>query len=255
MGLASFIEEYKETTLSLAVVNQNLPGQLQTLLADMFDEQSVRIEGSDVVPDTEDSSTDMIYLLDGTEVVAASPLSEVADSILLVNSDLHTTGARGVSDVDPPEVITALDETYFRLRGYPESNKEKLLLITISRYIERLALERGTGTHRASFQQLSRLRDEHGTRVVYERLADSDVDVHVYGTPDRTPLPEYDLTMHGGWSPDFRDAWFVIHIPDGQSDTHAALLAMQDGPNMWEGFWTYDTDTVRELNRYIEQTM
>jgi riboflavin biosynthesis pyrimidine reductase len=51
-----------------------------------------------------------------------------------------------------PDVLDGLTETPFTLRGYPESNSEKLLLILVSRQIERLAWEGGSGTLRSSFQ-------------------------------------------------------------------------------------------------------
>jgi hypothetical protein len=50
--------------------------------------------------------------------------------------------------------------------GSPASNSEKLPLIVISRYIEQLAWQHETGRLRSSFQRLSRLDDERGTRRV-----------------------------------------------------------------------------------------
>jgi len=255
MNLATFVEQFERPDVSIGVVTNNAPEQYRSLLARMFDRQSVAVRESDVAPDSVSPTAEMVYLLDDGEVLAASPLKDVANSILLVNSDLYITGARSPGEVDLPDVIAALDETYFRLRGYPESNKEKLLLVTISRYIERVALEHGSGKHRASFQYLSRIDDERGTRAVYERLADTDVDVHLYGMPDWTPPPDYDMTIHGGWGPDFRDAWFVVYVPDTPSQPHVALVAIEDGPRTWNGFWTYDADVVRDINRYIEREL
>lgn len=255
MSLAAFVEQVERPDVSIGVVTASAPEQYQGLLARLFDRQSVTVNGSDVVPDAVSPSTDMVYLLDDGEIIAASPLEDVADSVLLVNSDLYITGTRSAEEVDLPDVIAALDEGYFRLRGYPESNKEKLLLITISRYIERTALEQGSGKHRVSFQNLSRVEDERGTKAVYERLADTDVDVHLYGMPDWTPPPDYDVTIHGGWGPDFRSSWFVVYVPDTPSQPHVALLAVEDESRTWNGFWTYDADTVRDLNRYIEREL
>jgi hypothetical protein len=255
MSLGEFFTQSEQADVSLGVVGGDVPEQLHELLTQIFDRQSVEVKQSVTVPEADSASADRVYLLNDGEVVAESPLNEVANSILLVNSDLYTTGARSVQEVDLPDVIAALDETHFRLRGYPESNKEKLLLITISRYIEQTALEHGTGKHRASFQYLSRINDERGTREVYERLGDSSVDVHVYGIPDWTPPPEYELTIHGGWGQEFRDSWFVVFVPDSPSAPHTALLAIEDEPNVWDAFWTYDPDTVQEINRYIEREL
>jgi DICT domain-containing protein len=57
-------------------------------------------------------------------------------------------------------------------------------LIVISRYIERHAWQAGEGTLRTSFQRLSRIDDERGTREMYETLAGTDIRTHVYGIPD-----------------------------------------------------------------------
>lgn len=255
MSLREFFTQHEKANMSLGIVGSDVPEQFHGLLTQIFDRQSVEIKQSVTVSEPISASADMVYLLDDGEVIAESPLEEVADSILLVNSDLYTTGARSVQEADLPDVITALDETHFRLRGYPESNKEKLLLIAISRYIERTALERGTGKHRASFQYLSRINDEGGTSEVYEQLGDSSVDVHVYGIPDWTPPPEYELTIHGGWGQDFRNSWFVVFVPDTPSAPHTALLAIEDEPNIWDAFWTHNPDVVQEINRYIEREL
>jgi hypothetical protein len=163
----------------------------------------------------------------------------------------------------------------FSLRGYPKSNTEKLILVVISRYIERIAARAGRGRHRASFQSLSRINDERGTRAVYERLADTDLDVHVYGRPDWIPSRELDVTTHAGDGPDFRDSWFVLYTPDAEpSDSDAtadpapnpntddtpsphpvALLAIETEPREWEAFWTFDPSLVADLNASIRRRL
>jgi hypothetical protein len=159
------------------------------------------------------------------------------------------------------------------VRGYPESNKEKLLLIVISRVIERIANETGGGTLRASFQRLSRLKDERGTYEVYGSVARSGVDVHVYGMDDAEPAEELPVTVHTGSSYPYRRSWFVVFTPPGGSDPesgmdgwngsdigngkddengdHAALVALEDEPNVWDGFWTFRPELVSRIDRYI----
>lgn len=250
-GFERFFPDAAERDLSLAVVNRNSPEPLQRLLEKMLDGQSVTIEEIT----REDETQDMVYLVDSGDVVARSPLLEIANAILMVNSDLYITGARELDDVHVPNVIDGLTDVPFRLGGYPESNKEKLLLITISRYIERLALDHDSGKHRASFQHLSRIEDEHGTRTVYDSLANADTDVHVYGIPDWAPQPHFDITIHGAWTREFRDMWFVTHVPADEQDRHAALVAIQTDPRTWEAFWTYDEARVKDINRYIERQL
>ena len=251
MRLQQFVESADERALSLVVVNRESPRPIQTMLEGLFDGQPVEVDERRL-PDGDD---DVVLLVDDGEIVASSPLAALQESILLVNSDLYITGTRAATDVEIPDVVAAMENVRFTLRGYPESNKEKLLLITISRYIERLALENDGGTHRASFQRLSRIDDELGTRRVYERLAASTVDTHVYGVPDWTPPPDFEVTMHGGWTPTFRDSWFVTFASESADGPHAALVALETEPRVWDGFWTFDSGDTRRISRYIERRL
>ncbi|WP_283403745.1 hypothetical protein [Halorubrum sp. DM2] len=211
----------------------------------------------------------LVLLMEGEEVVAGSTLAALGDAVLFVNSDLYTTGSRSLGDVDLPSVISGLDDATFTLRGYPESNRQKLLLITISRFIERAAWMAGDGILRSSFQRLSRIDDEVGTRAVYERIADTGVDTHLYGVPDDLP-DDLDAVIHAGDDPDFIDSWFVVYRPpEGphpaesgpESDLKrgieggVGLLAVETEPRVWRGLWTFDVDRLSRLNRYIERNL
>jgi hypothetical protein len=216
-----------------------------------------------------DDIENLVLLMEDDEVVAGSTLGELGDAVLFVNSDLYITGSRSLSDVDLPSVISGLDDATFTLRGYPESNRQKLLLITISRFIERAAWTAGDGTLRSSFQRLSRIDDEVGTREVYERVADTGVDTHLYGVPDELPA-DLDAVIHAGDDPDFTDSWFVLYRPpegphpaesDPSSDLvrgvegGVGLLAVETEPRVWRGLWTFDADRVSRVNRYIERNL
>ncbi|RLM52070.1 hypothetical protein [Halorubrum sp. Atlit-28R] len=211
----------------------------------------------------------LVLLMEGDEVVAGSTLGELGDAVLFVNSDLYITGSRSLADVELPSVISGLDDATFTLRGYPESNRQKLLLITISRFIERVAWTAGDGTLRSSFQRLSRIDDEVGTRDVYERVADTGVDTHLYGVPDELPQ-DLAAVIHAGNDPDFTDSWFVVYRPpegphparsDPESDLvrgvegGVGLLAVETEPRVWRGLWTFDADCVSRINRYIERNL
>jgi len=193
-------------------------------------------------------------LTEDGDIVARSTLTDLMESVLLINSDLYKTGAIELESVSLPDVLTGLEEVPFRLRGYPVSNKEKLLLIVVSRVIERIAAETGGGTLRSSFQRLSRLNDERGTYDVYRTVADRGVDVHIYGTGDLEtdePLP---MTVHRGSSYPYRRSWFVVFTPPAaDAGDYAALLALEDEPNVWDGFWTFRPDLVAPLESYIAE--
>ena len=216
-----------------------------------------------------DEIENLVLLMEEDEVVAGSTLGELGDAVLFVNSDLYVTGSRSLADVDLPSVISGLNGATFTLRGYPESNRQKLLLITISRFIERVAWTSGDGTLRSSFQRLSRIDDEVGTRAVYERVSGTDVDAHLYGVPDELPAG-LDAVIHAGNDPDFTDSWFVVFRPpegphraesDPESDLvrgvegGVGLLAVEMESQLWRGLWTFDAERLSRLNRYIERNL
>ncbi|WP_435129414.1 DICT sensory domain-containing protein [Halobaculum sp. D14] len=282
MTLEQFVDEPDGPARSLVVLNRAAPDPIQTMLANAFEGTPVSVSES-AVPDADD---DVVVLVEDGEVLASSTLTELQNSLLLVNSDLYITGMKSLDRFELPDVLAGLDDIPFTLRGYPESNKEKLLLVLISRYIERLAWESGAGKLRSSFQRLSRINDERGTRTVYDQIADSPVDVHLYGVPDWTPPPELGVTMHGGYDEDFRDSWFVVHrtAPDrgearNRDETRngnaagndvgddlgnaagnaaggdAALVALEVEPRRWRGFWTFDESLVADIDRYVQREL
>lgn len=262
--LREFVEEAEGGERTLVVYNRTEPEPVLELLDATFPEESVAVE------EARDSSVpdDVVALVADGEVVATSPLSALADQLLYVNSDIFTTGNRGLQGVDLPDVLLELDDVPLTLRGYPESDREKLVLVAVSRLVERYAHETGAGTIRTSFQRLSRLRDEHGTARVYERLAATDLDVHLYGVPDVLPDPDRYTVLHCGHAPEFRQTWFLIFSPPGtrtgtsgdekrSEPAHgpAALLAIEVRERTWRGIWTFDAERVERLNRYVERTM
>jgi hypothetical protein len=251
VSLRQFLDSAERGPLSLVVVNRDAVDPVQNLLEELFAGQPVDVDEREI----HDEEGEMVYLVEDEAVLASSTLAELEKTILLVNSDLYITGARSPEELDLPAVLRELDGVQFRLRGYPESNKEKLLLITISRYIEGVALANEGGTHRASFQRLSRINDEKGTRRVYEQLGKSPVDTHVYGIPNWTPPDEFGVTVHGGRSQEYRDSWFVTFVPDSAADPHAALVALETEPRVWDGYWTFEPDEVTQIARYIQREL
>lgn len=273
MSLKRFFDRVEPSRRSLLVANRESPDPVQDILEATFTEQPVQVEERDlpnVDPDT-------VLLVEDGDVLATSPLSALRDTIVMINSDLYRTGAKGFDDLELPTVIEKLHDVQFSLRGYPKSDTEKLILVVISRYIEQIAARAGCGRHRASFQHLSRIRDERGTKQVYEHLADSAVDVHVYGLPDWIPTKEMAVTTHAGRSDDFRNSWFVLFTPergpgrqsegsdrsgpttspvaDHPDPNPVALLAIEEEPQVWDGFWTFDPSLVAEINDYITREL
>jgi hypothetical protein len=236
-----FVRAPPAPTQRLVVANRTRSAPVQRLLEAAFAGQPVEV--GDV--DLPGRATDVVLLVRDGAVVAASPLEELLDSYLLINSDRYVTGGVGVDDCDLPAVLTRLDETTFEVRGYPATDKGKFLLVAVSRHIEARALAAGDGTLRTTFQDLSRIDDEVGTRRVYRSLAASDLDVHVYGHCG-SPPSGLDLTAHVGDHEGYRRAWCVVYAPH-RGAGHAALVAVEGAENEWVGRWTFDAASVRWL--------
>jgi DICT domain-containing protein len=132
---------------------------------------------------------------------------------------------------------------------YTVTDADRLPLINISRYIEKRAWQREGGTIHAGFQSLSRLQGERGTWRKYCRLADSGVAVSIYGTPDWEP-PDHDgVSVYADREGLVADFWFVVYR---HGEAGAALLAHESEPRTYQGFWTYDRETVIDIASYIE---
>lgn len=251
MTLREQIPAVAATDRSLVIVEGSSPEPVRQMLRDLFADQPVEVSDGDLP----DAAADTVALVEDGAVVASSALEELQESILLVNSDLFTTGTRSVEEIDVPAVLEGLRDVPFRLRGYPESNSEKLLLVLISRFVEGRAVSANEGQLRASFQHLSRIEDEVGTRRVYERLADSGVDVHVYGVPDWIPSRELDLVTHAGRGSNFQNTWFVLFEPGADGADPFGLLAYEVEPRVWEGFYTADPDRLAAIGDEIRTRM
>ncbi|WP_096389966.1 DICT sensory domain-containing protein [Halopenitus persicus] len=269
-SLRAFIDRLEPPARSLVILNRSAPDAARRLLDGLFADQPVAVEE---LHRPEADETDVVALIEDGTIIARSTVDELLSTILLVNSDLYKTGSRELEAVELPAVLDGLTDVPFRLRGYPDSNKEKLLLITVSRVIERRAAEAGSGTLRSSFQYLSRLQDEAGTRTVYETVGRAGTDVHVYGVDDWDTAGTLPVTVHGGCSREYRRSWFVVFRPadptgvagDGAPDAcdsgsesvpgPAALVALEDERNVWDGFWTYRPGLVVEIDAYLQRAL
>jgi hypothetical protein len=256
-GLPAFFDRVDHPRRSLVFTDPEVPVPFRRLLEKGLTGQSVDVApSSSLSADALAEGESAVALIEDGEVLTTSPLAALQESYLLVNSDLYRTGTVGIEEFDPPDVLMDLDETLFRLRGYPESNKEKLLLILVSRHIERLAWEHGHGTLRASFQELSRLAEEPGTWETYERVLRTDVDVHAYGVPDWEPPADWPGTVHSGRGREYQNSWFVVFEPPPGSDARgAALVAVERGRNEWDGMWTYRPELVADIHDYVRTAL
>ena len=249
-SLLSFFEQCDTSEWSLQLVNRTGPEPIKGMVEDLFGNLSTQV--SEII--REEADTDFVVLLRDGEVVESSSLSTLRDTLLLVNSDYYRTGPADLGNLNVPDVILELSDAVFTLQGYPDSNIEKLVLTLISRYVEQRAWKHEAGSLRTSFQSLSLLYNERATHEVYRQLGQiSDLAVNVYGVPDCEPPELPGVTVHETTDDEIKQYWFVVHQIEDESSV--ALLARQTGPTEWDGFWTFDTDRVRVLDRYIQRTL
>lgn len=256
-SLLEFINEVPASEKTLLIVNRTAADPLIDLLKDAFSNQSVTIAERQIP----DGTDDLVCLIDDGRVVATSSFERLQNSFLLVNVDRYRTGAQARNPGQFPDVLTGLTETEFTVAGFPASTHEKLLLVVISRFIEQLALTTGQGELHSTFQRLSRLDDEYGTRKMYEWLGDSGTETHVYGVrDDPEAVTDLDVIVHSGDTEAYRRSWVVAFTPVGthttvdSKPTHAALVAIEIGPNVWRSLWTYDSTRVERLLSFIDHT-
>lgn len=255
--LEDFISEIEPSEKTLLLLNRQGPEPLVELLNRAFEHQSISVSERHIP----EGISDLVCLVDDGEVEALTPLSTLQEAFLMVNVDRYRTGTRQSAIGEFPDVLTGLSDVEFTVRGFPKSNKEKLLLVLISRFIEHRALSHDAGELHSAFQRLSRLDDEYGTQTMYELLAESDVATHVYGTKDDPDtVANLDVTVHSGDTEEYRRSWLVVFTPDApaesrpEMDGHAALVASETGKNVYRGMWTYDSMKVERIRRYIRRS-
>ncbi|MFD1645937.1 DICT sensory domain-containing protein [Haloarchaeobius litoreus] len=254
MGLRQLIERGEGESRTLTVVDRQSSDIVQGMLDDLFEEQPVEVVenvGGDTVP----GDTVIVSRTDGSSF--SSSLESIQNAILFVNSDTYITGARDLEAVDTPEAILGLADTVFTVEGYPDTRKQKFLLIELSRYIEARAWDHGVGEIHSSFQYLSRLRDERGTHEVYRSLGRTDLDVNIYGIED-TPVPaDVDANVYtDGPVEELRRSWFVVYTHPSDRSASAALVCYRlpgedGGIGPWKGFWTFDADRVEGVRTHV----
>lgn len=101
-SLARFVDEAEPSETSLLLLNRSRPVEVASLLDRAFADQSVGV--ADVsLPAGPD---DVVCLVENGRVTAATPLSRLEETFLLVNSDRYRSGVD-----DDPTVAESLDVT------------------------------------------------------------------------------------------------------------------------------------------------
>jgi hypothetical protein len=239
MGLETYINDVRQRRRSISVYDTGDPEGIEHLsgffenvqVNEVSEHPGIISRFSAPVPDR--------------DAIAISTIDELDGDYVLVDSGFEIVGTLPREELDVPDFVVRIDETTF---GVAEGNKP--LLNEMSRHIERLALRRGSGQLLTGVQEISRLQGEPGTDRIYQKLAESDIDTHVFGFADGDAI-DHEPNVHLSDAAEIADSWFVVFRDD---DAGAALVATQTGPNTYRGFWTFENDLVESVATYIEET-
>ncbi|MFC6864506.1 DICT sensory domain-containing protein [Halomicroarcula sp. GCM10025817] len=233
MSLSELIAgvESHEQTLTVYNAGEDVGDELRAQFAD----RNIRVE----TERTESGRPgEFVTLSDDGEVVTATSLAAFRD-------ELGTeSAARAVGDSPYRPILDHLDETMFTSWSIDR-------LVAASREIEDRAWRVGSGALHAGFQTTSTLE---GELDLYERLGETDVDVHAYAYPDTDPPAHEGFTLHLERASEIEDSWFVVFDGGGDDEQKSALLAEEREPRAFYGFWTYDPSTVDYILTHLEST-
>ena len=138
-----------------------------------------------------------------------------------------------------------LNETLF-------ASFDRRQLLAATREIENRAWRVGAGIIRVGFQSSDALAAQAD---VYRRLAaETDLAIHVYVADDQEvpSLPGVEIFRAEGT--EVGDYWFLAYDAAGDPVNACGLVAEEQSPGSYFGFWTYDPERVDDLSTYLRQT-
>ena len=239
-SLRGMIEAVDAAGYTLTLCNYSGDEGMLAELRDYFGRLNVDVRSTEL--GTEEPAN-VALLHRGPDVIATSPVADLRNAIRL--EAIETDG--DLTAVVEPDVFE-----HVHRKEYTVQNGGKLQMVRIGRLIETRALERGAGTLHTGFQRLDRVQDELGTRDLYEGLAGTDVDIHLYGEPGAVPNAEQ-YTLHTAPDGELAEAWFVVYDGAGEDARKAALATRETEPERYTGFWTYQPAIVDSIASYLER--
>lgn len=235
--LSDIIDRVEGSRRTLTLFNVDVEAAALRAIASYFEPQMVTLRRAS----TDDGHPrNFAVLHDGEEFLAAEDVATLA-RYLEGTTAIHR---HRPDEIAYPEILEHVDDSTFSEYGKRE-------MIIASREVEKRAWRRRAGELHAGFQQLSIVETQ---RETYRRLADTPLDVHVYGQPDQALDDGTVGTIHASPTVEIGASWFVVYDGDGDDSEKAALLAREAGADAFVGFWTYDPALVDEILAYLAST-
>ncbi|PSQ09796.1 sensor protein [Halobacteriales archaeon QS_5_70_15] len=242
MSLTEFVDEVADRRKRITVYGPEPPDDV----SELFETWNVTVDYEHLPTAPEDA---FITVHEGEEFLGG------VSAAALATLTAPTIGEPwGESDREESyrELLNLLDDTLFF------SGNRRQLLAT-SREFEERAWRRGTGALHATFQS----RDAFGPQVeTYGRLAgQSDLTVHVYAPEEWRPVeaaPEWapstdGVHWHHADADELHRTWVVAYDGGDDPEQECALVAFEEEPNEYEGFWTYDPELVDDVVDYLQR--
>lgn len=238
-SVAALIEGVESERPTLTLCNFDGPAAVRSDVESYFDRLNVAVETASL---DRPEPANVALLHRGPDLLASATIPELTAVI-----DLDDAAATIEAGAETTDLFDHLEQTVFGAHG-----ADRRLLVQASHTIESMAWRTGRGRIHAGFQALSRLWNDERARRIYERIGETDVEVHVYGAPD-ADLATPDWTVHRADSGELTESWFVCFTEPTGTRT-GTLAARQRGPNEYDGFWSYRTELADRLDAYIRET-
>jgi len=237
MSLRDVITYITRKEKTLVVFNPPAESTLVADLRDYFSTQNVVVAGKQTHSGEPENIA--VLRLNG-EVLASVPVTQLTD--LLDGGGLRETGI-GIDDTDYHEILQHLKETTF-------TSHNKADMVAISHEIEDRALRVGGGRLLVGFQRASKLLEQTDR---YERLAAQSLDLHTFAIPG-DPVDITGLNHHTETATEIKKSWFVVFDGNGGDNYKTALLATEQAPNQFYGFWSDDPEIVDTIGDHLDKT-
>ncbi|MFC7043939.1 DICT sensory domain-containing protein [Halonotius sp. GCM10025705] len=234
MTLLAHIEYVRDRQKTLEVFNPAPDSTIVADLKDYFATQNVAIRSKQTSVGEPDSVA--VLKRDG-KVLASMPTTKLES--LLAGGGLQESGL-GIDDTEYHEILRHLKETTF-------TSHNRSQMVTVSHEIENRASRVTGGRLYAGFQQPAKLNAQ-ATR--YERLAEQSLDIHTFASPG-APVDVEGITHHALQADEIERSWFVVFNGGGDDMYKTALLATEEAPNQFYGFWSDDPELVDSICQHL----
>lgn len=236
MSLSAHIKYVRDWQKTLVVFNHPNDSRIVADLQDYFSTQNVAVTSKK----TQSGEPDSIAVLQHNgEILASVPVAKLEE--LIAGGGLRETGI-GVRDTEYQDILQYLKETTFT--SYDKSN-----MVTISHEIENRALRVNEGRLYAGFQRPEKLNAQAHQ---YTQLANQSLEINTFAVPgDQIKISG--ITHHTTSTEEIEQSWFVIFDGGGTDTYKTALLATEEEPDQFYGFWSDDPELVDSIWKYLDR--